>query len=442
MNEVIAYLKKILKKKDIIVLGVSGGPDSMCLLDVLNDLKEELDLKIICAHVNHNLRKESFEEKLLVQNYCENHDITFEYMEIDEYPNNQFTENIGRERRYDFFKKIISKYHAQYLMTAHHGDDLIETIMMRIVRGSNLKGYAGIPLISYNSDYTLIRPLLLVTKEEILDYLKERNINYALDKTNELDIHTRNRFRKHMLPFLKKESKSVHKKFMQFSEELIATKDYINRELDKIYPEIVKDTVISLSELIKIDEYLQRKIIERVIEDIQKEYILNISKKEIEIIMEFIEHGSNGQINLADGFIARVSYDKLYIEKEPNIVSYNYEFKDNLEIMGKYKIEKISECDEKSNFILRLNSEEITFPLIVRTRNNGDVIKLKKVGTKKVKDILIDSKIDLRKRKEMPIVTDSKNNILWLPGVKKSIFDKEINEKYDIILKYMEENYE
>lgn len=442
MNEVIAYLKKFLKKNDVIVLGVSGGPDSMCLVSVLNDLKEELDLKIICAHVNHNLRKESLDEKLLVQKYCEEHNLIFEYMQIDEYPNNQFTENAGREKRYAFFKKIISKYHAQYLMTAHHGDDLIETIMMRIVRGSNLKGYTGIPLISYNHDYALVRPLLLVTKEEILSYLKDEHINYAIDKTNELDIHTRNRFRKHMLPFLKKENKNVHKKFLQFSEELTDAKDYINREIDKMYPDIVNGTVISLNKLKELDEYLQQKIIERVIEVIQKEYILNISKKEVEAIMEFIKHGNNGKINLADGFIARVSYDKLYIEKETNNVDYIYEFKDNLEIMGKYKIEKISKSVQKSNFILRLNSEEITLPLIVRTRNNGDAIKLKKVGTKKVKDILIDSKIDLRKRQEMPIVTDSKNNILWLPGVKKSIFDKEINEKYDIILKYTEEKYE
>ncbi len=442
MKEAIIYLKSIFHKNDTVILGVSGGPDSMCLLDIVTKLKGVYDLKIICAHVNHNLREEALEEKDLVEDYCKKNNIIFEYMKIEDYPNSKFSESVGREKRYQFFSELLKKYQAKYLMTAHHGDDLIETILMRIVRGSNLKGYAGISLCSTNPNYSIIRPLLFMTKEEIIEYLEKENIKYGVDKTNELDIHTRNRFRKYVLPFLKKEDPCVHKKFLQFNKELESTKEYINREISKIKSKVLNNNVINLNELKKIDIYLQRKLIEQVIEDIQKKYIFNINNKEIDILMDFIRNNTKGSINLADGFIGRISYNKLYIEKYQEKEDYNYILNDKVKIQNKYLIERINDSNEKSNYVIRLNSEEIKLPIIIRNRCPGDVIKLKKVGTKKIKDALIDSKIDTKERDVIPLVLDSENNILWIPGVKKSIFDKEINEKYDIILKCTEEKYE
>ena len=226
MKEVGNFLKLILQENDTIVAAISGGPDSMCLLNILVALKHEYNLKIICAHVNHGLRIESSDEAKFVEQYCQDNNIIFEYKIIEKYKNDKFSEYEARNIRYSFFKQLVKKYHAKYLMTAHHGDDLIETILMRLVRGSNLKGYLGIPIITKCDGYDMIRPLLFVTKDEIVKYLDKNNIKYVIDKSNDSDLYTRNRFRKQMLPSLKKESENVHLKFLEFSEELQSYLDF------------------------------------------------------------------------------------------------------------------------------------------------------------------------------------------------------------------------
>ena len=440
MKDTFKFLNNLLVNNDIIVLGISGGPDSMCLLSVLNTLKEKLNLKIICAHINHGLRKESVEEAKFVENYCKKNKIIFEYYCIEEYKNNKFTESEARAKRYNFFNSLIKKYQAKYLMTAHHGNDLEETILMRIVRGSNLKGYLGIPKISHNNDYDIVRPLLYVNKKEILEYINKYNVPYVVDKSNEDDIHTRNRYRKHVLPFLEKEEKLVHQKFLKYSEELESYHNYVNREIKKIIDNIYKDNKINIKNLLKEDKFLQRKIIEYVIEDIQKKELFNINDKEFNSILDLLKSDKNKQINLADNFIARRSYNYLIIEKNNDVDNYKYIFNKKISILNKYIIKEIKQSKDTSNYTTRINSKEVKLPLIVRNILPGDKMQIKNLkGSKKIKDIFIDIKLDKVKRKSYPIVTDSENNVIWLPGIKKSIFDKEISEKYDIILKYMEE---
>ena len=152
MNEVNKYLDTLLKNNDVIVVGVSGGPDSMVLLDILNKYKNKLDLKIIVAHINHNVRQCSYIDENIVKDYAKESNIIFESMKIEEKIQKNF-EMEARKIRYDFFKALIEKYDAKYLFTAHHGDDLMETILMRLSRGSILKGYKGISTETcYNMD--------------------------------------------------------------------------------------------------------------------------------------------------------------------------------------------------------------------------------------------------------------------------------------------------
>ena len=184
MKKVIDFLKNNLNNKDAVVVACSGGPDSMCLLDLVTKLKDELNLKIIVAHVNHKLRIESEEEAQMVEKYAKNNGLIFELLEINEYLEKTFTEEDARRRRYEFFYELLKKYNAKKLLTAHHGDDLIETILMRLTRGSNLSGYIGIKEISTHSDNLILRPLLKVTKDEIIKYLEENNVPYRVDKTN------------------------------------------------------------------------------------------------------------------------------------------------------------------------------------------------------------------------------------------------------------------
>ena len=202
-----------LKAGDYIVIGLSGGPDSMVLLDHLLKLRERCAVKIVCAHVHHNVRKESDEEAKLIKGYCLMHDVIFEMTKLEAVQH--FSEAFGHEKRYAFFEQIIRKYHAKYLFTAHHGDDLIETILMRIVRGSTPKGYTGFGAVTNGKKYTILRPLVFYNKEDILEYAKENKIPYFVDKTNDDINYTRNRFRKYVLPILKKENNHVEDKFVK-----------------------------------------------------------------------------------------------------------------------------------------------------------------------------------------------------------------------------------
>ena len=439
MKEATNFLNNLLNKNDTIVVGVSGGPDSMCLLSMLLNLKDRYNLKIICAHVNHKLRKKSEKEKIFVENFCINNNIIFEYTEL-EYENG-FSESIAREKRYNFFDKLAKKYHAKYLMTAHHGDDEIETIMMRIVRGSNLKGYIGIPKISNNGNYKLVRPLLYMDKDIIIKYLKDNKVKYVIDKSNKSDKYTRNRYRKHLLPFLKKEDKNVHLKFLKYSEVLEKNNNYIKYILENNIKNIVNNNIIDLNKLNKEDEFIKERIIEYVIEEIQKEYIFNINDEQFNNIIKLTNTKGNKEIDLKDGFVARVSYNKLYIEKKKESNKYKYILDKDIIILDKYSFKFIKDSKIKSNYIIRLDSNDVKLPLIIRTKEDGDRIRVKNLnGSKKVKDILIDSKIDIKERREYPIVCDSKNDIIWIPGIKKSIYDKEISEKYDIIIKCERKN--
>ena len=213
MNDVLEDIKKQIKTETVVV-ATSGGPDSMCLLNLL---KQNTKLNIICAHVNHKLREESEEEATMVKDFCTSNNITYEYYEITNYKGN--TENYAREKRYRFFEKILKKYNSKYLLTAHHGDDLIETILMRIIRG-NLENLVGFKKLTKRNNYYIYRPLITKTKEDILKYCKNNKIKYAVDKTNFEDTYTRNRIRKYILPELKKENKNIHKNFIKLSNKI------------------------------------------------------------------------------------------------------------------------------------------------------------------------------------------------------------------------------
>ena len=187
---------------DIIIIGCSSGPDSMALTDMLLKIREKYSLFLVLAHVNHNLRHESMEEEAFLQQYCIDNKIIFEKMMIDKYGDDNF-HNEARLIRYNFFEGLVEKYNANYLMTAHHGDDLVETVLMRLVRGSNLNGYSGFKEIVDKGKYKIARPLIYYTKDELRKYVKENNVTFYDDSSNSNDKYTRNRYRKYILPFLK-----------------------------------------------------------------------------------------------------------------------------------------------------------------------------------------------------------------------------------------------
>lgn len=432
MKKVIEFLKKTIDKNTSLVVACSGGPDSMCLLDLVTKLKDELNLNIIVAHVNHKLRSESEEEAKMVENYSTENNLIFELLEITDYINGNFSEEDARKRRYKFFNEVIEKYHATALLTAHHGDDLIETILMRLTRGSNLSGYIGIKEISQNEKYKTLRPLLSVTKDEIINYLKENNIPYRLDKTNQELKHTRNRYRHVVLPFLKKENPKVHEKYLKFSKELIEYDNFVNTYIND--NKFIVDNSIVINKISGQTDFIKRKCLELLVKDIQSKDNFDISDEQMNNLMKLYNQ-SNKSIDLNNNYIGINGYGKIYIKKKENKVLNEIIF-DKDTLLEDFILYYNSPDGDNSNSCIYLDINEISLPLKIRSILPGDKIKVKNLnGSKKISDIFIDSKVPKDKRSTYPILVDSQNTVLWVPNLKKSQFSKDKSQKYDIIIR-------
>ena len=437
MDLVLNYLKNELELtiNDYVVVGVSAGPDSMCLLHLLIELKKIIGFHIVVAHINHKVRIESDEEQIFLKEYFDNYNLIFECREIKDYPKENF-HVYARNFRYKFYKDLVHKYKAKYLMTAHHGDDLIETVLMRLTRGSTFAGYHGISLKNKLDDFVIVRPMLFVTKNEIKEYNDQNNIPYRIDKSNDSDKYTRNRFRKEVLPFLKKENSSVHLKFLKYSSMIDEINNYLSKEVDSFYKKMYVNKSVIISDFLKLDEIMQRFFLERVFQDLYFD-LSYITDKNLDLLLDFIKKQKTGSIlTLPLEYEAVIDYNQvIFRKKESKEYEYIYELKDGLVLDNGMKFVKLT-SSENGNDTLHVWSEDIKLPLYVRNKKIGDFIELKGMpGKKKVSDIFIDSKLSKEIRKEYPVVVDSDDKIIWIPKLKKSKYDGKNIEKYDIIFK-------
>ena len=415
-----------------IVVGVSTGPDSMCLLDLL----QKKTNKIVVCHINHNVRRESDREEIFLSSYCQKHNLIFETTKITSYQENNF-ENEARKKRYAFYEKILHKYHANKLFLAHHGDDLIETILMKIIRGSNIEGYAGIKKRSQRKDYQIIRPLLTQSKEEILKYNRSHHIPYFIDSSNQDVNYTRNRYRKKILPLLKKEDQNIHQKFLKFSETLLEYNDYIKKIIQKEIPTFYHNRTIDLNKFQHLDDFLKKNTLYFIMHDIYQNKNDIVTERHINNILKMLENKKpNLTLNLPQNIIIVKEYDKLYIKNNTTKKSdYKIELDDTL-FFENIVIKKVKATEKDDNSVCRINSSHIKEPLYFRNRKNSDYIILKNSNKKKkIKEIFIEEKVPLSQRQNYPLLVDENDTIIWIPNIKKSKFCIKKEGKYDIILK-------
>lgn len=439
MDKSTNFINKYIDDASTVVVAVSSGPDSMALLNLLLEVRDKKKLNIVVAHINHNLREESNEEYEFTKEYALDHKCMFEGTMFDKYDTNSI-ENEAREKRYKFFEEILKKYNSKYLLTAHHGDDLVETILMRLTRGSSLEGYSGFKKISKRDNYYILRPLIFYTKEEILEYIDNNNIPYRIDKTNFSKKYTRNRYRLDVLPLLKNEEKNVHQKYLKFSEELNNASMFINEYVNNKYNDIVINNTMNIKALKEENEYIIKKIIYKYLYNIYMDDIDLIESKHIDILINIVnDKKSNVEVTLPKDIIISKSYDILMVQNKVFNDDYKIELtKETSFPQG--KIFSLDETDLTNNYVTHLNSCDLKFPLYVRNKKDGDVIEVLNLnGKKKIKDIFIDEKIDKNKRNNYPVVVDNDDNVIWIPGIKKSKYDSLKSGKYDIILWYKEE---
>jgi len=434
MDEAYSFLVNDIGISDSVIVACSGGPDSMALLSLIVSIKKVFDLKVIVAHINHNVRAESESEKNFVYDYCVSNDLVFEYMKIDSYSDDNF-ESEARDKRYKFFDDLASKYNCKYVLTAHHGDDLMETILMRIVRGSSLKGYSGFSRVVDRGSYKILRPLIHLTKDEILSYDDSNGIKYVIDKTNFLDIHTRNRYRKYVLPVFKNENSEVHDKFYKFSSVLGEYDSFIDKYVDSVISSVFVSGILDVSKVLKFDKIIVFRILNKMFEYYYGDNLYVITDNHVNLVYDLLVSSKpNSFVYLPLGFRAVRSYNELKFDSSSDVSDYCFELNEFVNLPNGKNIEMVKKTSNNSNNVIRLNSACVKLPLYVRSRKDGDRMFVKGMtGSRKVKDIFIDCKIPMDLRNVWPIVVDSDDNVLWIPGIKKSKFDTDL---CDIIFRY------
>ena len=299
INTIIKY--KLIESGDKIVLGVSGGPDSISMLNILNEIKEEFKFEIYVAHVNHMIRKEADEDERYVQKYCEKNNIQFFVKRADveqiAKAKKLGTEETGRKIRYDFFEEVLQKVDANKIAIAHNKNDKIETIIMNLLRGSSVSGLKG---IEPKRDNKYIRPLIECERQEIEQYCEKNKLEPRIDKTNFENDYTRNKIRNIVIPYIKNEfNPNIIETIDRLSQVATEESSYIELQAKEVYNKLlIQETenqiILNLKEFNKQNKVIKSRIIllavkkinggtqgiEKIhIEDIIKLYNNNIGNK-------------------------------------------------------------------------------------------------------------------------------------------------------------------
>lgn len=426
--------KKLELKNKKVLIATSTGVDSMVMLASFLRLRKEYKLDLYVAFVNHLKRKEANLEEEYIKSFCKENEIKLAVERLDYLDESENFQKEARKLRYQFFEKVIKKEKIDYLVLAHHANDNLETILMRILRGSNLAGYAGIESVVKYPGYTLVRPFINLEKEDIYRYALRENVKYFEDKSNIDTTYTRNKIRSLIDPEILKVNEQGVYKLEEYGETLKAAWRIVSKIVDEFIEKKVSNLSFAREDFLALDSYIQEEIIFKLLKK------FNLSKENVlEIISLISSDKANIKTYFKNSFTFYKEYDKItivpYLKAELDfelvIDKENFYYKDSkLEVKSK----KDNLIDSKY-FNICYNMD--MFPLKLRTRQDGDKIKLKS-GIKKVKDYLIDQKIGILEREDILILEDKDGNVLSIVGLINSsltetcdylILIRRINEK-------------
>ena len=442
-NEFLKNLKSYNLEGFGVLLAVSGGKDSMTMLDLFNYFKYELKLNLVVCHFNHSLRDDADRDEEFVKSQCKKYGLKFYSKKEDvllySNENKLSTEEGARFLRYKFFDEVKRIENLEYIATAHNKNDLAETVIMRILRGTGINGLIGIQ--SERGD--LIRPILNFSRDEIEKYIEENNIPFVEDKTNFEELYLRNKIRLNLFPILKNEYNprildaisrlsNIAFDYSTISREYIASKEGLLWEFNK-------EKILVYIEKLKLQSRSFRNIMYREFFEFISKDPDGINYKIIEEIDNLIFSKTGKYIEIKN-VVFKIEYDKLLIY-DKNIFE-NLEMKfyfENLDF-SLYSTKFFDIIIEQSSFeefknlkqnkdLLFINKKYLDF-LKIRNKENGDFLELE-FGKKKLKDIFIDEKVSKDIRKNIPIF-EIENNIVWVPNIRRSNRYL-VDEKDDII---------
>ncbi len=420
----------LIQSQDSILAALSGGPDSVALLHIINAIKKEYRITISAIYINHNLRPRASKlEEEFCQKLCDNLDVELILVNEDikalSKKNKKGIEETARDFRYGVFEKLTDEYNFSKIALGHHSDDRVETILFRIIRGTGRSGLVGIKPKRGN----IIRPLFDITKEEILLYLKQNQMKFCIDQSNKDTKFSRNFVRHKLLPYLRKNmNPAVDKALLNLSENSLAEEEYLEALTLKNAKKSIKfissgKIELALERLNCYDNWLRRRILRYCLT------MLSINKMapDKQVIDRLEQKCLKGgkAISLPDKISAKIIDEKLVIYRKQKIAfseSIIFKKKSSIKELNAritVKIKKIGEIElnkKRRSFKVQLDNKKIIPPLLIRSIKAGDRFKpLGLSGTKKIGDYLTDKKVDIIYRDEIPVVCDNKG-IIWLVG--------------------------
>ena len=437
-REILKVNKKynLIENNDIIVVGFSGGPDSVFLVEMLKKLQNFINFKIYLVHINHLLRgKDAVSDENFSFEYAKknNLEIFIKRIPVKEIAKEvgKTLEEVGREERYKFFSEIYKKVGANKIATAHNKDDQIETFLFRLIRGASLQGLEGIKIKNNN----IIRPISEIYKKDILDYLNKNEIQYKIDKTNFENEFTRNSIRLDLIPFIEKRYN------IKFKEKIFSLIEEIR--------ENNQNNSLNLSDFTDSEN---RIILEKMkfLSNFNKKNLLGIflnkknitvNRNKIDEIENLIRSNGTKKIDMNKNYRIVKDYTYLYIEeKKENCPINNRTVKlkipskqifDNVKISVNV-VENLNIPKQKNQYLLDALYNDI---IEVRYRKEGDRIFLDEKHSKKVKEVFIEQKVPKDLREKVPVFLYN-NQIFWIYNVKKSYIPK-INQNVSKLIKVL-----
>lgn len=445
----------LFKPGDRILLGVSGGPDSVALLSLLFDANcvKPLYSEIIVAHLNHSIReKDADKDEQFVGSLAKKFKISIitEKKNVGEIARDfkMSVEEAARKERYEFFERVATRVGANIIAVGHNADDNAETILHRIIRGTGIVGISGIRLkrkLTRNSIIDIVRPLLFIWRKDIITYLKKKNLSYRIDSTNLERDKFRNKIREELIPYLEKNyNPNIKKSLVKLGETAAQNYDFLDEKANVLFEEILlkeektdkysSEIILDIHKLNKIPQILQQIIIKEAIVklDIPLKKISFINYKNILNMLNYQKMSLNKVVK--DYLNIRIEDNELHLSKNkypreeglvPNetvikipgdtkLLEFNCMVKMRISEIKDGFLEEFKKTKTKYEEIVDYN--KISMPLTLRTRISGDRFwPLGSPGIQKLKDFLINNKVPVLERDTIPIITMNGRPI-WIVG--------------------------
>lgn len=433
---------RLLERGDGVVIGVSGGPDSMALLHLLLALRDEYDLSLSAVHVHHQLRgAEADADAAFVADWCRAHGVPCRVVRVDvrahAAQHRLGLQVAARQLRYAALREAAERAGAGKIALGHHADDQVETVLMRLVRGTGIGGLAGIPIARAEGSATLIRPLLHVRRAEIEAYCAAHGVPYRLDASNRSRAYLRNRVRLDVVPLLSALNPRFPEAVCQLAEVARAEDAYLEERAREALEGALRrrtadGVVLDRRAFVRLPLALQRRVIKLILS-----YLCVDEPDRLFAHIEAVRHLAvsdkpAGSHRIAGAWWAETDYDVLVLRRGEPDSGEGPDFCYSLAVPGETQVPEAGctircrvtdrplEDGELSPLWAVFDYERLSGPLVVRARRPGDRMTMwGLVGHKKVKDILIDEKVPHRVRRRIPVICAGET-ILWLPGVRRS----------------------